>query len=80
MSGNKQRRFMDEFKRKAVRLTRRTKSLTAICGGISTNIWTCSRDKTPDTIWTPNSLCTRAGKSFVSAPATRHPAPCSDTS
>jgi transposase-like protein len=34
MSGNKQRRFTDEFKRKAVRLTRRTKSLTAICGGM----------------------------------------------
>jgi hypothetical protein len=29
-------------------LTRRTKSLTAICGGISTNIWTCARNKTPD--------------------------------
>jgi hypothetical protein len=61
MSGNKQRRFTDEFKRKAVRLTRRTKSLTAICGGISTNIWTCSRDKTPDTISMPSSLYTPAG-------------------
>jgi hypothetical protein len=34
-------------------LTRRTKSLTAICGGISTNMWTCSLDKTPETICTP---------------------------
>src|SRR2546430_3924656 len=25
-------------------------------GGISTNIWTCSRDKTPGTNWTPSSL------------------------
>ena len=29
-------------------LARRTKSLTALCGGISTNIWTCTRDKKPE--------------------------------
>jgi hypothetical protein len=28
------------------------------CGGISTHIWTCSRDNTPETIWTPSSLPT----------------------
>jgi hypothetical protein len=28
------------------------------CGGISTNIWTCSRDNMPETIWTPSSLPT----------------------
>ena len=37
----------------------RRKSLSAICGGISTNIWTCSRDKTPETIFTPRSLRSR---------------------
>ena len=35
----------------------RTKSLSAICGGISTNIRT--RDNTPETIFTPRSLHSR---------------------
>jgi hypothetical protein len=39
-------------------LTRRTTSPTAICGWISTNIWTCSRDNMPETICTPSSLQT----------------------
>src|SRR5438132_820948 len=39
-------------------LTRRTKSLTAMWGGISTNMWICSRDNTPETICTPSSLQT----------------------
>src|ERR1700730_15791930 len=33
--------------------------LSAICGEISTNIWTCSRDNTPETIFTPRSLHSR---------------------
>src|ERR1700730_5594832 len=37
----------------------RTKSLSAICGGISPNIRTYSRDNTPETIFTPRSLHSR---------------------
>src|SRR3546814_17652500 len=52
---------------------RRTKSLTEMYGGISTNIWTWSRDSTTLTMVTPNTSQT----CLMISPTRKRPTPCS---